>query len=121
MDCDSDGIKEVIIEGGGMGQGYLFTSYTLLSLKNDKETVLYKNEAEDGSAGAYVMNKKVGEEVSKKIDVVYVDKDKDGKAELIETTTIGVFQSYTEKGGVKEKYTKQKSTYYLVNGKYLKK
>lgn len=119
IDIDNDGIKEIIAENTGMAQGYIDENYWLISLKNETEEILYQNESFDYSAGAFVQDKKIGDIISKTIEVNYIDLNNDGIKEIIELAATGLFQYYSENEGVDLKYTKEKNTYHLVNGKYV--
>jgi len=119
VDCNNDGIMEIILEGGAMGQGYLTSTYQLVAISNDKGSILYQNKAEDGSAGAYVMNSKEGEEVSRQIEVFYEDLNKDGRLELIENIAIGLFVRYDQEQGAVLRYRKQKNIYYWSGSKFI--
>src|SRR5690625_1197954 len=101
VDLNRDGIYEIIVELSNYGQGSLELEYTLLSLLNNKEKVLYENLSTNNVDGYSGLDKTIGNKLIEEIEVSYFLED-DGSIKILEKSKIGSV-AYPEEEEVKDR------------------
>lgn len=88
VDLNRDGIYEIIVELSNYGQGSLELEYTLLSLLNHEEKVLYENLSTNNVDSYRGLDKTIGNKLIEEIEVSY-SLEKDGSIKVLEKSKIG--------------------------------
>lgn len=101
VDLNRDGIYEIIVEFSNYGQGSHELDYTLLSLLNNKEKVLYENLSINNVDGYPGLDRTIGNKLIEEIEVSYSLED-DGSIKILEKTKIGSV-AYPDKEKVEDR------------------
>src|SRR5690625_102381 len=101
VDLNRDGIYEIIVEFSNYGQGALELDYTLLSLLNNEEKVLYENLSTNYVDSYMGLDKTIGNKLIEEIEVSY-SLENDGSIKLLEKSKIGSV-AYPDEEEVKDR------------------
>lgn len=101
VDLNRDGIYEIIVELSNYGQGSLELEYTLLSLLNNEEKVLYENLSTNNVDSYKGLDKTIGNKLIEEIEVSY-SLENDGSIKVLEKSKIGSV-AYPDEENVKDR------------------
>lgn len=122
VNLDNDQIPEIICNIDITWMGQESNSTSIYSIKGDiQKKLLYSNNSNSDLDYLSRENIKVGDEVSRKFEISYVDTNYDGIKEIEEVLTIGYVKSIPNDNMVHDPdlyYKKTKQILKLVNGKY---
>ena len=104
IDINNDKINEIFLSFTSFSTGRLFLDQKLISLKDQKEKILYKSESIDDFMSKDPMVWKYNDTISNIYEIQFVDNENDGKKEIIEKRSIG-FRDKVIKDSLIEKYT----------------
>jgi hypothetical protein len=106
IDIDNDKIQEILLYFTTMGAGRFVEDFALISLKNNQEKTLYENESIDESMERDPIAWADNDTISVKYEIQFIDRDKDGKKEIIEKKIIG-FRDKVINDSLVEKFVQQ--------------
>jgi len=121
-DIDGDGIDELIIQGGGIKLGILRGFYEIISLKGNKDRVLYQNRSLSyGGTGPTIVNYLPRlDTLSIQHQLQFKDVNNDHINEIVEQTEVMVYTEGKAYKTIMKNALKLKQTrvLYLTKGKY---